>query len=78
MATQFRTTPQLTRFGDENCLDENILNSNDMKQTIQQTAVQRAMQPVARYIKTGLEQFDMTESDENIQKQADDNAAELN
>ena len=36
-------------------LDVNGLNSNDMKQTIQHTAVQKAMQPVARYIKTGLE-----------------------
>ena len=30
-----------------------------MKQTIQQTAVQRAMQPVARPIQPGLEPFDI-------------------
>ena len=49
-ATQWRTTPQITRFDDENLLYVNVLNSNTMKQTIQQTAVQRAMQPVARPI----------------------------
>ena len=48
-----------------------------MKQNIQQTAVQRAMQPVARQIKTGLEQFDIYDTDADIQQQADDKAAEL-
>ena len=77
IATQSRNTPQLTRFDDEIFLDVNILNSNAMKQTIQQTAVQRAMQPVARYIKTGLEQFDIHDTDDAIQQQADDNTADL-
>ena len=38
-----------------------------MKQTIQQTAVQRALQPAARSIPTGLEQFDMADTEEAIQ-----------
>ena len=48
-----------------------------MNQHIQQTAVQRAMHPVARQIKTGLETWDIYDTDETIQQQADDNAAEL-
>ena len=48
-----------------------------MKQNIQQTAVQKATQPVARYIKTGLEQFDIHDTDEAIQQHADDNTADL-
>ena len=59
IATQLRNTPQLTRFDDESFLDMSTINSNAAKQNIQQTAVQRAMQPVARPIPTGLEQFDM-------------------
>ena len=59
IATHLRTTPQLSRFVDEIFLDTNILDSNDMKQNIQQTALHKATQPVARYIKTGLEQFDI-------------------
>jgi hypothetical protein len=77
IATQLRNTPQLTRFDDENFLDVNILNSNTMKQNIQQTAVQKALQPIARQIKTGLEQFDIFDTDESIQQQADDNEAHL-
>ena len=59
IATQLINTPQLTRFDDEDFLDINILNFNTMKQNIQQTAVQRAMQPVARQIETGLKQLDI-------------------
>jgi predicted phage tail protein len=77
IATQLRNTPQLTRFDDENFLDVNILNSNAMKQNIQQTAVQKALQPISRQIKTGLEQFDIFDTDESIQQQADDNEAHL-
>ena len=33
-----------------------------MKQNLQQNAVQRALQPAARSIPTGLEQFDMADS----------------
>jgi hypothetical protein len=39
-----------------------------MKQHIQQTASPRALQPVVRTIKTGLEQFDISDTDENIQE----------
>ena len=48
-----------------------------MKQTIQQTAVQRAVQPVARSIPSGLEQFDMAAGEEEpaIQEQVDERAA---
>jgi hypothetical protein len=77
IATQLRNTPQLTRFDDESFLDINILNSNTMKQNIQQTAVQKALQPIGRQIKTGLEQFDIFDNDESIQQQADDNDAPL-
>ena len=35
------------------------------------------MHPVPRQIKTGLEQWDIYDTDETIQQQADDNAAEL-
>ena len=35
------------------------------------------MQPVARYIKKGLEQSDIHDTDEAIQQQADDNTADL-
>jgi hypothetical protein len=48
-----------------------------MKQNMQQTAVQQALQPIARQIKTGLEQFDIFDTDESIQQQADDNEAHL-
>ena len=77
IATQLRNTPQLTRFDDENFLDTAILNSNAMKQNMQQTALQKATQPVARYIKTGLEQFDIHDTEDAIQQQADDNTADL-
>ena len=77
IATQLRTSAQLSRFEDENFLDTHILNSNAMKQTIQQTALHKATQPVARYIKTGLEQFDIFDTDDTIQQQADDNTADL-
>ena len=77
IATQLRNTPQLTRFDDENFLDTAVLNSNAMKQNMQQTALQKATQPVARYIKTGLEQFDIHDTDDAIQQQADDNTADL-
>ena len=77
IATQLRNSPQLTRFDDENFLDVNILNSNAMKQNLQQTAFRRATQPQPRDIKTGPEQFDIFDTDDNIQQQADDNEAEL-
>ena len=77
IATQLRNSPQLTRFDDEAFLDVNVLNSNAMKQNLQQTALQKATQPVARNIKTGLEQFDIFDTDETIQQQADDNTADL-
>ena len=77
IATQLRTTQQLTRFDGENCLDVNFLNSNDMKQNLQQTAVQRALQPVARSIPTGLEQFDMADTEDKIQQQVHDNESLL-
>ena len=48
-----------------------------MKQNLQQSAVQRAMQPVARQINTGLNPFDISDTDDAIQQQADDNAAAL-
>ena len=50
IATQLRHTPNLTRFDDGHFLGVNVLNSNAMKQTVQQRAVQKTMQPVARYI----------------------------
>ena len=77
IATQLRNSPQLTRFDDENFLDVNILNSNAMKQNLQQTAFRRATQPQPRDIKTGPEQFDIFDTDDTIQQQADDNEAEL-
>ena len=67
----------ITKLDDDICLDVDSLNFNTMNQHIQQTAVQRAMHPVARQIKTGLEQWDIYDTDETIQQQADDNAAEL-
>ena len=54
IATQLRTTPQLTRFDDESFLDMSTINSNATKQYIQQTAVQRALQPVARAKPSGV------------------------
>ena len=45
-------------------VEASILNSNAVKQHIQQTAVQRAMQPVGRYINTGLEQVDIHDTDD--------------
>jgi hypothetical protein len=64
IATQLRTTPQLTRFDDESFLDMNTINSNAAKQNIPQTAYQRAIQPMTRSIKTGPEQFDIADTDE--------------
>ena len=77
IATPLRHTPQLTRFYDESFLDMSTINSNAMKQTIQQTAVQRALQPAARPIPSGLEQFDMAAGEEEpaIQEQVDERAA---
>ena len=49
-----------------------------MQNNIQHTAVQRAIQPVASYIKPGLEQFDIYDTDGAIQQQEDGNTAELN
>ena len=72
IATQLRNTPQLTRFDDEIVLDISNINSSDMTQTIQQTAVQRALQPVARSIPTGLKQFYMADTEEAIQEQLDE------
>ena len=40
------------------------INSNAMKQNIQHTAVQRALQPVAHAVPPGLEQFDMAAGEE--------------
>jgi hypothetical protein len=77
IATQLRNTQELTRFDDENFLDINTINSNATKQTIQPTAVQKALQPIARQIKTGYEQFDILDTEDTIQQQADDNEAEL-
>jgi hypothetical protein len=77
IATQLRNTPQLTRFDDENFLDINIINSNTMKQNLQQTAVQKALQPIVRQIRTGYEQFDILDTEDTIQQQADDNDAHL-
>ena len=48
-----------------------------MKQTIQQTELQQATQPVVRYIKAGLEQFYIHDTDDAIQQQADDNTVDL-
>jgi hypothetical protein len=44
---------------------------------MQQTAVQKALQPIARQIKTGYEQFDILDTEDTIQQQADDNDAHL-
>jgi N-acetyl-beta-hexosaminidase len=72
IATQLINTPQLTIFDDEDLLDISALNSNAKKQTIQQTAFQRALQPVARTIQTGPEQFDIADTEEAIQEQVDE------
>ena len=49
-----------------------------MKQHVQQPALQNAMHTVARYTKTGLEQFDNYDTDDSIQQQqADDNTSDL-
>ena len=48
-----------------------------MKQNLQQTAVQRGLQSVARSIPTGLEQFEMADTEEQIQQQVDDNESLL-
>jgi hypothetical protein len=77
IATQLRNTPQLTRFDDESFLDMNTINSNAAKQNIQQTAYQRAIQPIARPIPSGLEQFDIADTDEKTQQQIDDAADDL-
>ncbi len=74
IATQLRNTPQLTRFDDESFLDMNTINSNAMKQTMQQTAVQRAMKPAAISIPTGVTQhFDMGGGEEasTLKRQGD-------
>ena len=44
---------------------------------MQQPALHRAMQPVARQIKIGLKQFDVHDTDDATQHQADANTAEL-
>ena len=62
IATQLRNTPQLTRLDDELFLDVSTINSNAMKQTIHQAAVQGALQPV-RSIQTGFEQFDTADAE---------------
>ena len=54
IAKQLRHTSQLTRFDDESFLEMGTITSNAMKQNIQQTAVQRALQPVSRAIPSGL------------------------
>jgi hypothetical protein len=64
IATQLRNTPQLTRFDDESFLDMNTINSNASKQNIQQTAYQKAINPMNRPAKTGPEQFDIADTDE--------------
>ena len=71
IATQLRNTAQLTRFDDESFLEMSTINSNAMKQTMQQTAVQRALQPVTFTIPTGITQFDMADGEEetNLQEQ---------
>ena len=51
------------------------INSNSMKQTIQQTAVQRALQTTARSTPTGVQQFEMADTEEAIQDQLDERAA---
>ena len=76
IATQLGNTQQSTRFDDENVLDVNTLNSHAMKQTIQHTTVKQAMQPEACYINTGLEHFDIHDTDDAIQQQAHDNTAD--
>jgi hypothetical protein len=55
----------------------NTINSNAAKQNIQQTAYQRAIQPMTRSIKTGPEQFDIADTDEKPQQQIDDAADDL-
>jgi hypothetical protein len=75
IATQLRTTPQLTRFDDESFLDMNTINSNAAKQNIQQTAVQKALQPIPRPIPAGVEQFDIADTEEAIIEQVDEAAA---
>ena len=77
IATQLRNTPQLTRFDDESFLEMRTLISTAMKQNMQHTAVQRALQPVARAIQSGLEDFDMTAGEEQpaVQEQVDEGAA---
>ena len=58
-------------------LNMSTINPNAMKQNIQQTAVQRALQPAARVIPSGLEQFDMAVGEEEpaSQEQVDEGAA---
>ena len=71
IATQLRNTAQLTRFDDESFLEMSTINSNAMKQTMQQTAVQRALQ-TPRPMPSGLEQFDTADTDESLQEQMDE------
>jgi hypothetical protein len=77
IATHLRTTPQLTRFDDESFLDMNTINSNAAKQNIQQTAYQRAVQPMSRSSPSGPEQFDIADTDEKTPQQIDDVADDL-
>ena len=72
IAAQLRNNPQLTRFDDEIVLDISSRNSKAIKKIIKQTAVQRALQSVARSVPTGLEQFDMADTEEAIQEQLDE------
>jgi hypothetical protein len=53
----------------------NTINSNAAKQNIQQTAVQKAIQPVVRPIPTGVEQFDIADTEEAIIEQVEYEAA---
>ena len=72
IATQLRNTAQLTRFDDESYLEMSTINSNAIKQNMQQTAVQRALQ-TPRPIPSGLEHFDTTDTDENLRRQMEEN-----
>ena len=47
-------------------LDISTISSDAMKQTIQHTAAERALHPIARIIQTGLEQLDITDTKEAI------------
>ena len=64
-------TPQLQIFDDEESIRCKHFKLQLMKQNIQQTAVQRAMQPVARQIKRGLQHFYIHDTHKTIQQQAE-------